>query len=88
MSWESLFLPNAINKGADQPALPRSLVSTFVDRCLDSMIHMIAISKIPRPWLVSVAEQAGLKLTKSQPTEDRVSRDVAQFILKSHFMGR
>ena len=29
-SWENLFMPYANNKGADQPALPRSLISTFV----------------------------------------------------------
>ena len=28
----------ANNKGADQPAHPCSLISTFVVRCLDSMI--------------------------------------------------
>ena len=27
----------ANNKGADQPVLPRSLISTFVVRCLDSI---------------------------------------------------
>ena len=32
--------PYANNKGADQPAHPRSLISTFVVRCLDSMIYM------------------------------------------------
>ena len=34
------------NKGADQPAHPRSLISAFVVRCLDSIIHVLAISKI------------------------------------------
>ena len=29
-SWENLFLPYAYNKGTDQPAHPRSLISTFV----------------------------------------------------------
>ena len=32
------LMPYANNKGADQPAHPRSLISTFVVRCLDSMI--------------------------------------------------
>ena len=36
----------ANNKGADQPAHPRSLISTFVVRCLDSMICILAISKV------------------------------------------
>ena len=37
MSWENLFLPHANNKGADQPTHPRSLISTFVVRCLDTL---------------------------------------------------
>ena len=38
----------ANNKGADQPAHPRSLISTFVVRCLGSMICILAISKVSR----------------------------------------
>ena len=34
------------NKGADQPAHPRSLISTFVVRWLDSIIPLLAISEI------------------------------------------
>ena len=30
------------NKGADQPAHPRSLISAFVVRCLDSIILILA----------------------------------------------
>ena len=40
--------PYANNKVADQPAHPRSLISTFVVRCLDSMICILAISKVSR----------------------------------------
>ena len=36
------------NKGADQPAHPRSLISTFVVRCLDSIISLDSIAKISR----------------------------------------
>ena len=36
----------ANNKGADQPAHPRSLINTFVVRCLDSIIPVVSISKI------------------------------------------
>ena len=36
------------NKGADQPAHPRSLISTFVVRCLDSIIPILAKSKMSR----------------------------------------
>ena len=35
----------ANNKGADQPAHPRSLISRFVVRCLDSIISILAKSK-------------------------------------------
>ena len=38
----------ANNKGADQLAHPRSLISTFVVRCLDSMTCILAISKVSR----------------------------------------
>ena len=39
------LMTDANNKGADQPAHPRSLISTFVVRCLDSMTCILAISK-------------------------------------------
>ena len=42
------FMPCANNKGTDQPAHPRSLISTFVVRCLDSVICIVAISKVSR----------------------------------------
>ena len=38
------LMPYANNIGADQPAHPRSLISTFVVRCLDSMMCILAIS--------------------------------------------
>ena len=41
-------VPYANNKGADQPAHPRSLISTFVFRCLDSIRHILAQSKISK----------------------------------------
>ena len=40
---KNLFMPYANNKGADQPAHPRSLISAFVVRCLDSIIPVVAI---------------------------------------------
>ena len=55
-------MPYANNKGADQPAHRRSLISAFVVRCLDSIIPPVSISKIASPELVSIAEQAGLSL--------------------------
>ena len=38
----------ANNKGADQPAHPRSLISAFVVRCKDSIISLVSISEISR----------------------------------------
>ena len=38
----------ANNKGADQPAHSRSLISAFVVRCLDSIISLVSISEILR----------------------------------------
>ena len=58
-------MPYSNNKGADQPAHPRSLISAFVVRCLDSIISLLAIAEISRPELVSSTEQAGLSLTWS-----------------------
>ena len=40
------FMPYANNKGADQPAHPRSLISALDVRCLDSIIPPASISKI------------------------------------------
>ena len=56
----------ANNKGADQPAYPRSLISTFVVHCFDCMVCILTLSKVSRFYLVSVAEQAGLNLTWSK----------------------
>ena len=53
----------ANNKGADQPVLPSSLISTFVICVLESSIPRLATNKISFFYLVSVAEQAGLSLT-------------------------
>ena len=42
------LMPYADNKGAAQPVHPSSLISTFIVRCLDSMIYILAISKVSR----------------------------------------
>ena len=60
------------NKGADQPAHPRSLISAFVVRCLDSVIAIVSVTKIPSLMLASVAEQANLSLTWSETPEDTI----------------
>ena len=49
-----------------------SLISAFVVRCLDSIIHvLLAIAESSRPKLVSVAEQAGLSFNWSQTPRTR-----------------
>ena len=53
----------ANNKGADQAVHPRSLISTFVVRCRDIMTCVLAVFKVSRFLLASVAEQAGLNVT-------------------------
>ena len=75
---KTCFIPYANNKGADQPAHSCSLISTFVVHCLDSIIPILAIPKISRLQLISVAEQLGLSLTWSQTPDDRFSCYVAQ----------
>ena len=65
------------NKGADQPAHPRSLVSAFVARCLDSIISLDSIANISRLQLASVAEQASLSLTWWETPEDTFCHVVA-----------
>ena len=72
-SWENLFMQYANNKGADQPAHPRSLISAFIVHCLDGIICLVAISEISSfcgwaGWFVSYLV--------ANP-EDRFSRDEA-----------
>ena len=76
-------MPYVNNKGADQPAHLRSLISTFTVRCLDNMICILAISKVSRFSLASVAEQAGLNVTWLKILGDMFSRDVAHLIQKN-----
>ena len=67
----------ANNKDADQPAHPRSLISAFVVRCLDSVMSLVSVIKISSLLLASVVEQASLSLTWSETPEDTFSHDVA-----------
>ena len=65
------------NKGADQPAHPCSLISTFDIRIFESTISKLTTSEISIFQLVSVAEETGLSLALSQTPKDRFSRDEA-----------
>ena len=61
----------ANNKGADQPAHSRSLISAFIVRCLDSIISLDSIAEISRLQLASVAAHAGLCLARSETPKTR-----------------
>ena len=63
-------MPYANNKGTDQPAHLRSLISAFVVRSLDSIISLDSIAEISRLKLASVAAQAALCLAWSETPED------------------
>ena len=54
------------NKGADQPAHQRSLISAFVISLLESIISRLAMSVFSIFWLVCVAEETGLSLVLSE----------------------
>ena len=44
------LMSHANNKGADQPAHPRGLISAFVVRCLDSIISPDSIASKFQDW--------------------------------------
>ena len=67
----------ANNKGVDQPAHSRSLISAFVVHCLDCVISLVSVTKISSLMVVSVAEQTSLSLTWSETPEDTFFQDVA-----------
>ena len=75
---KTCLMSYANNKGADQPAHPRSLISAFVVCCLDSVMSLVSVTKISSLMLASVAEQASLSLTWSETPEDTFSHDETQ----------
>ena len=56
-------MPYVNNKGSDQTVHPHSLVSNFFVHSFDSIIPIVAKSKVSSLSLVSVAEQTGLSRT-------------------------
>ena len=70
----------ANNKGADQPAHLRSLVSASIVHCLDSVMSLVSVIKISNLMLASVAEQAGLSVTWSETPEDTFFYDEAHML--------
>ena len=73
-------MPYVNNKGAD----PRKLISTFVVRCLDSIIPLVSISEISSLCLASLAAQAGLCLTWSQNPKTVFFCDEAHMAVLCH----
>ena len=45
---KTYLMSYANHKGADQPAHPRSLISTFIVHCLDSILSLDSIAEISR----------------------------------------
>ena len=80
-SWENLFMLYANNKGANQPAHPRSLISTFIVSCLDCIMSLVSISEISSLYLVSVATQGGLSLTWSETPHPQPRSLISTFIV-------
>ena len=72
---KTCLMSYANNKGADQPAHQCSLISTFIVRCLDSVMSLVSVTKISSLMLASVAEQASLSLTWLETPEDTFSHD-------------
>ena len=72
----------ANNKGAYQPAHPRSLISTFFVRCLNSTISLVSISELFKP-IPSFGGCAGRFVsTLVANPEDRFSHDEAHYDLQ------
>ena len=65
---------SANNKGADQLAHPRSLISAFAIHKLNSIVSKLAPSEISLFYLVSVAEGTGFGMILSEKAEDRFCR--------------
>ena len=78
---KTCFQRFASNKGADQPAHPRSLISAFVIPFLESTISKLTTSEISIFQLVSVAEETGLSLALSEPPRQVFSQGGPYVIL-------
>ena len=60
---KTCLIPYANNKGADQPAHPRSLFGVLDVRCLESIVSLDAIAEILTLPVASIVKQRGLSLT-------------------------
>ena len=66
-------------KGADQPAHPRSLISAFIVRCPSSIISILAKSKSFKTLAVFFGCADRLESTLVRKPEDSFFRDEAHF---------
>ena len=80
---KTCLMSYANNKGTDQPEHPRSLISAFVVRCLDSTMSLVSVTKISSLMLASVAEQVGLSLTWSETPKTGFLVTRLKYILNS-----
>ena len=53
---KTCLMSYANNKGADQTAHPRSLISAFVVRCLASVMSLVSLTNISSLMLASIGE--------------------------------
>ena len=60
------MLYSIFNHVMRKPVFCHMRTSAFVIRCLDNIIHVVSICKISNLLIVSIAEQASLRLTWSQ----------------------
>ena len=77
---KNMFLPYANNKGADQPANPRSLISTFVVHYVDSIIPLVSIPQISSLYLSFCGCAGRFESYPVANPEDRFSHDVAHMV--------
>ena len=78
-------MPYANNKGADQPAHPRSLISAFVVRCICSIISILAKSRRFKT-LANFCGCAGrFESYLVKNPEDKFSRDKTRLVQVSAF---
>ena len=84
---KTCLMSYANNKGADQPAHPRSLISTFVVRYLDSVMFQVSVTKISSLMLASIAEQASFDLVGNSQRRGSliITKGSWEYLLPNHF---
>ena len=80
-------MPYANNKGADQPAHSRSLISAFVVRCLGRIIPLVSISEISILY-ISCDRAGRFESTLVANPEDRFSHDAGTDLGLQYFQSR